>query len=112
MMGSGVYSPIKLIVLVVVMLFVFLGVGFMLLMPAKLKTPPEKLNETLLIGEGCKVGGCNSEICQNAQEEEAVSICIYDPKYDCYKSSRCERQDSGKCAWTDTEESKSCLSKH
>lgn len=58
---------------------------------------------------GCKIGGCNGEICQEADEETIASICIYDPKYDCYKSAVCEKQAGGNCGWTRTEEFTKCL---
>jgi hypothetical protein len=62
------------------------------------------------VGEGCMIGGCNSEICQNEGEEPAVSICIYDPRYECYNTAICEKQANGNCAWTETEELTTCLS--
>jgi len=59
--------------------------------------------------KSCKIGGCNGEICQEADEETRASICIYDPKYDCYKSAVCERQINGRCGWTQTDKLNSCL---
>ncbi len=38
-----------------------------------------------------------------------MSTCEYREEYGCYKSATCERQDSGKCGWTETEELNSCL---
>lgn len=63
-----------------------------------------------VVGAGCKLGGCSSEICQNEEEETAVSICIYKEEFTCYESAACEKQENGGCAWTQTEELKSCLS--
>ena len=61
------------------------------------------------IGEGCKVGGCSSELCLNEDSEDIYSICIYSPTYECYKTARCEKQANGKCDWSQTEELKACL---
>jgi len=116
-MGNSVYSPLKLILLIVLLLFVFLGIGTMLLIPKKLnnsspETIPtgEQSNEDgYFVNPECKVGGCNSEICQDSAEEDAVSICIYHPNFDCYKKARCEKQSDGRCAWTQSESLVQCL---
>lgn len=61
------------------------------------------------VGNGCRVSGCGGEICQDASEEPAVSICIYKNEFACYKTAKCERQTDGKCGWTQTSELKTCL---
>lgn len=59
------------------------------------------------VSGGCVVTGCSSEICA---DEEVYSTCRYRQEYSCYQSARCERQTSGLCGWTETEELKQCLS--
>ncbi|MFV1917644.1 MAG: hypothetical protein ACC618_04165, partial [Patescibacteria group bacterium] len=63
-------------------------------------------------GEGCVVGGCNGELCQDADEEPLASICIFRPEYECYKSASCKHRANSKCGWTQTEELKTCLSQY
>lgn len=60
----------------------------------------------------CLVGGCNSEICAEVSEEPKASICIYSPKFECYKSATCERQVDGECGWAQTPELIKCLADH
>ncbi|MFA6515358.1 MAG: hypothetical protein WCT42_03805 [Candidatus Paceibacterota bacterium] len=64
---------------------------------------------------GCKiVSGCNGPIiCIDENTEIGGSTCVALPEYACYKasSSRCEKQTSGKCDWTNTLELKSCIEK-
>lgn len=60
---------------------------------------------------GCKIGGCSGELCFE-QGQERASICLYREEYACYKNAKCERQTDGKCAWTQTDELKSCLSNY
>ena len=71
-------------------------------------------NETTqpITGEGCVIGGCNGELCQDADEEPLSSICIFRPEYICYKSATCELQNDGKCGWTQTEELQACLAQY
>ena len=56
--------------------------------------------------DGCVIGGCSGEICA---EEEMASACIFNPKFECYKTATCERQSDGNCGWTETEKLASCL---
>jgi len=60
--------------------------------------------------EGCQISGCSNEICQNADSEPAVSICLYSEKFVCYKDAVCEKQPDGNCDWTSTDELTFCLS--
>ncbi|OGG03149.1 hypothetical protein A2W14_03535 [Candidatus Gottesmanbacteria bacterium RBG_16_37_8] len=62
----------------------------------------------ITLGE-CKIGGCNPVICQNADEEDAVSICDLKPEYVCYKNAECTVQADGNCGWTQSPEFLSCL---
>lgn len=58
--------------------------------------------------DGCYIGGCSQTICSD--EPGAVSTCEYRPEYACYNTAVCEKQASGKCGWTETEELIACLS--
>lgn len=63
------------------------------------------------IGQGCKLGGCGSQLCVDAGSEDVFSTCIYKPEYACYKSSfaRCEKQASGQCGWVQTTQMQQCV---
>jgi len=58
---------------------------------------------------GCIVGGCSQELCTDASDGPAISPCIYQAEFACYKGATCERQASGQCGWTPTVELTSCL---
>ncbi|MEK7606502.1 MAG: Gmad2 immunoglobulin-like domain-containing protein [Patescibacteria group bacterium] len=57
--------------------------------------------------DGCYVGGCSSEVC--SEDPGAVSPCMYRPEYGCYQNAVCERQSTGACGWTQTNELVQCL---
>jgi hypothetical protein len=63
---------------------------------------------TASAGEGCYIGGCSQQICSD--EPGAMSTCEYKPEYSCYQSARCEKQQDGKCGWTETVALNQCLS--
>jgi hypothetical protein len=78
------------------------GVGF--------GTQGECEDRGAVVGEGCKLGGCSGEVCQNEGDEGAVSVCVYRPEYACFADfGRCEVQAGGSCGWTQTEELSSCI---
>ena len=56
--------------------------------------------------KACVVSGCSGQICG---EESMMSTCEFKESYACYKTARCERQTTGTCGWTETEELRSCL---
>ena len=60
-------------------------------------------------GGPCYIGGCSSQICSD--QKDMMSTCEYSEKYACYKTTKCERQESGQCGWTPTPTLSSCLSK-
>ncbi len=60
----------------------------------------------------CIVSGCNGELCIDENFGKGASTCVWQEKYQCYKSAKCERQSGGKCDWTQTTELKSCLSRY
>ena len=59
----------------------------------------------------CVVAGCSAQLCVEESEAEfIVTTCEYRAEYACYQSqSRCERQSTGMCDWTPTEELRACL---
>jgi hypothetical protein len=57
----------------------------------------------------CFVGGCSGELCLEAKDSGMASTCEWKEEYACYKKTKCERQQTGKCGWTETSEFKSCL---
>lgn len=65
---------------------------------------------TTNVGPGCAVGGCSSQICGEAGEmDDVVTTCEYREEYACYQSARCEKQSTGSCGWTETEEYSQCM---
>ena len=71
-------------------------------------TPPAGSGQ--MLEDGCAIAGCNDELCvEQSQKESTVSACVYKDEFSCYKSAKCEVQSNGKCAWTQTEELKACL---
>ena len=61
-------------------------------------------------GEECIVGGCNGELCLDKKiSEDISSVCVYLPKFACYKSATCEKQANGECGWIQTKELETCL---
>lgn len=55
----------------------------------------------------CHVGGCSSQVC--SEREGILTTCEFKAEYACYRSATCERQDSGKCGWTQTDALTSCI---
>lgn len=63
------------------------------------------------VGEGCMLGGCSNQICgEEGSLDGLVTTCEYRSEYACYSLTRCEKQSTGKCGWTETEEYNQCLS--
>lgn len=54
----------------------------------------------------CRPSGCSGQLCT---DEEVMSTCEFKAEYACYKAAVCERQASGECGWTMTEELIACL---
>lgn len=54
----------------------------------------------------CRPTGCSGQICA---DQDIVSACEFKPEYACYKTAHCERQPSGECGWTMTQETRACL---
>lgn len=54
----------------------------------------------------CKVGGCSGQVCS---DKDVITTCEFRPEYACYQKAKCERQPTGECGWTMTEELMSCI---
>lgn len=55
----------------------------------------------------CHVGGCSSQVC--SERVGIITTCEYKAEYACYRNAACERQESGKCGWTQTDALTSCI---
>jgi hypothetical protein len=71
----------------------------------EIPVPPEST-----VAEGCIVGGCSGQLCVDSSEGDIATTCEYRAEYACYQSAVCERQATGKCGWTETQELRACLS--
>jgi hypothetical protein len=58
---------------------------------------------------GCKVGGCSSQLCLDANGPDVASTCEWTEAYACYRTATCEPQQDGACGWTETDELRECL---
>lgn len=56
----------------------------------------------------CVVGGCSGQLC-GEEGDDLISTCEWTESYACYRTAKCERQQSGECGWTQTEELNKCL---
>jgi hypothetical protein len=68
-------------------------------------TPPQ-LSQSK---DGCVISGCSSEICS---DKEMFSTCELKPENTCFKTAVCEKQEDGKCGWTQTPELSACTNKY
>lgn len=74
-------------------------------------SPTKGGDEPVIVDDGdmepkCIVTGCSGQICA---DKEMPSICDFRPQYACYQKATCERQITGECGWTETEELNACL---
>jgi hypothetical protein len=79
-------------------------------------TPPEEIPvpaepiKVVKEKDGCIIGGCSGQLCSDASEGPTMSTCEWREAYGCYQEfGVCERQDGGKCGWTQTDILKQCL---
>lgn len=82
---------------------------FTIFITALIKFQPQEKQPAGNNKNKCIVSGCNGEICQGKDEEPIMTICIYQPEYECYKKAVCEVQEDGKCGWTETKEFQECI---
>jgi hypothetical protein len=88
-----------------ILLAVLIVIGLGFAYTQKMSAPVEETPSPVL-GE-CYVGGCSSQICSD--DPDVMSTCEYREEYACYQGAVCERQVSGECGWTETEEVRACL---
>jgi len=67
----------------------------------------EPVNEPMPVPGKCYVGGCSSQLCGDTPG--MVSTCEYRDAYACYQTATCERQVTGECGWTPSQELTTCL---
>jgi hypothetical protein len=69
-------------------------------------------NEFEVTRSSCKVGGCSSQLCGEA-DDDLVSTCEWREVYGCYRDARCGRFGPGDtCAWEPTPELLACIAEH
>ncbi len=59
----------------------------------------------------CKIVGCSGQLCVGMDSPDIITTCEYRPEYACYKTARCEKQTTGLCGWTQTQELEKCINK-
>lgn len=106
-------------ILIVVILGAISVVGYFilkpLLTPALLPPPSSPTPESTpkqtgqIVRGGCKVTGCEGEICADESFTFQLTCAIVIPADSCYLNATCERQEDGECGWTQTEELKNCI---
>lgn len=58
----------------------------------------------------CKIGGCSSQLCVDANAGEILSTCEWTEAYACYpKHGICEVQENGECGWTKNPAFDACI---
>lgn len=77
--------------------------------PSTVTTSTSTTTSTTLLGQtsgGCVRTGCGGQLCDDHGEG---TTCEWLPRYACYLSADCERQEGGRCGWTVTPELTACL---
>lgn len=58
---------------------------------------------------GCKKAGCSNQLCVSSDEKDVITTCEWKDEYACYQKAKCEKQEDGKCGFTQDEEFTDCL---
>ncbi len=66
-------------------------------------------NNKNIASPDCKISGCSGQLCVDKNAEDIITTCEYRPEYACYKTARCEKQPTGLCGWTQTQELMKCI---
>jgi len=74
--------------------------------PPSVTSPVPILDPKPVLG-ACYVGGCSSQVCSDSPD--VMTTCEWREEYACYRTAKCERQESGQCGWTQTEELLACV---
>jgi len=71
----------------------------------------EKYEESNIVTENeCVPAGCSKQLCvEESIAGDIISTCEYKEVYSCYREASCEKQQSGKCGWTETKELIECV---
>lgn len=56
----------------------------------------------------CVRAGCSGELCVE-RGTGVMTACLYEKKFACYATARCERGRDGQCGWVETPELNRCL---
>jgi thiol-disulfide isomerase/thioredoxin len=86
---------------------VTLGIVSLALLSACTPEQDQAIKNIMDDGGECVIGGCSGQLCIE-EGDDGVSTCEFREEYRCFGFSRCERQTSGACGWTETPEFKSC----
>lgn len=101
--------------ILVVLIIILIGAFLYFYNSGKILQKTDEFGYDRFIGSGCQIyDGCNGPIiCGEAGRENTGSICMPFPGMGCYAESfaRCEKQSTGRCDWTKTEELNSCVNK-
>ncbi len=118
-MNRSVFLVFCILVMAVVAGVYFLGFGAPqeYPSPSPRETRPEvpvvEVTSTLPVSaptaKVCHPSGCSSQICS---DEDVVTDCMYKEQYICYQKATCERQQDGKCGWTNTPDLQACLTQY
>lgn len=80
--------------------------------PAPTTKPPVVISPEPKPDMACYTGGCSGQLCGDSSIKDIMTTCEWREEYACYQNrevTKCERQATGKCGWTETAELKSCL---
>ncbi len=84
--------------------FLFLTIRILTLVLTK-KDKPVVKDEA----PACKKAGCSNQLCVSSDEEDIITTCEWQEEYACYQTAKCEKQEDGKCGFTQDEEFTDCL---
>lgn len=87
-------------------LFLFLTIGILTLALTKQDKPTVKIETS-----ACQKAGCSNQLCLSSDEKDVITTCEWKDEYACYQKAKCEKQENGKCEFTQDEEFTNCLDK-
>lgn len=88
-------------------LMVFAGVSFVFLVWLSVNQKAEEAKTDNHLSQ-CVKSGCSGEVCVE-EGDDVTTTCIYLKWYPCLSLTRCERQVSGQCGWTENKTYLNCL---
>jgi len=90
-------------------IIILLAAGLFFGLKSKFMAPEETPDTgSTAVKKVCVTGGCSGELCVE-KGSDAVSSCIWEDTYACFKAAKCEVQSNGNCGWTQTNELEQCL---